>query len=228
MHSAIAIMICALVTDQLATQIIFKDQNSGMILFGLLPALNEDRKPVPDTELIKISRGFVGLMVIALVIGFFYCFRDSQSQVRLPTSATSVSLKFIAILALVVTAAVQLPNPIWHNVLVGNIEGFSFATGTDPSLMACFFWAGVLAFGDGMFPLKVPAIASSHHRSDLPLTLATICAGIFRWLFCAFASTILVNSELVTPGSRNVALAGVFFYLAFCVVPEIIEEQVYV
>ena len=65
-------------------------------------------------------------------------------------------------------------------MLIGNFEGVSFATGVDTSLVSCFFYAGVLAFADGLFPLKISAIASSHHRTDLPLAFAAACGGVTK------------------------------------------------
>jgi len=185
-------MICSIVADQMA-DIFFKDEGKAMFLFGLLPALNDDRKTVPDTELIKISRGFLVLLTVAFVLGLIYCFRDSSQAVRSSTSTLSVMVKVCAIFVLITTTALQIPEGIWHNILAGNFAGFNFATGIHPTTATCFFYAGVLAFADGMFPLKIPAMASSHHRSDLPLVLATTLASLSRWIFCIFASTILMN-----------------------------------
>jgi len=221
LNTVVAIMICSIAVDQLVS-IFLKDEGKGMYLFGLLPALNEDRKTVPDSELIKFSRGFLVLLIAAFVLGFIHCFRDS-SQVR-STSALAVTVKFCALFALILLTAAHVPGGIWHDVLIFNHVGFNFAKGIDPSAVTCFFYAGVLAFADGMFPLKIPAIASSHHRSDLPLVLAVTLASLSRWIFCIFASTILVNPELLPIGTFNLALVGVFTYLVFIVIPEIIDE----
>ena len=79
LHSAIAIMLCSLVTDQMATVLIFRDEGLNQFLFGLLPALNEDKKPVANTELIKMSRGFVICASLALFISLLFCFRSSSA-----------------------------------------------------------------------------------------------------------------------------------------------------
>ena len=42
-NSAIAIIICSIVTDQMASELIFKDESKGQFVFGLLPALSEER-----------------------------------------------------------------------------------------------------------------------------------------------------------------------------------------
>ena len=43
LSSAVAIILCSMITDQLATTYYFHDGDQGKFLFGLLPALNEER-----------------------------------------------------------------------------------------------------------------------------------------------------------------------------------------
>ena len=114
--------------------------------------------------------------------------------------------------------------------MIGNLDGVIFATGTDTSLVSCFFYAGVLAFADGLFPLKISAIASSHHRQDLPVALAAVCGGVTRWLFCILASTVLMNKDtsLDSSSSLSFVLIGVTIYLLIIILPEIIDGQIYV
>ena len=76
--STVAIAVCCLVADDFANTFVFKDEGHHKFLFGLLPALNDKRKPVPNTELIKMSRGFVAVMILAFVIGIFACFFESN------------------------------------------------------------------------------------------------------------------------------------------------------
>ena len=40
LHSAVTIMICSLVADEVASQFLVGDQGTGQFLFGILPALN--------------------------------------------------------------------------------------------------------------------------------------------------------------------------------------------
>lgn len=195
-------------------------------MFGLLPALNDERKPVPNTELIKLSRGFVICASIAFVIGaLLYCFRaKDMGQVRTRSSTLHISLKIFAVLSLITMTLLQIPEGIQHKMLTGNFQGISFANGIDERLSAVFFYAGVLAFADGMFPLKVSAIASSHHRSNLPLVLATTCGSLTRWIFCFLASILLMNKDNFTEGySSAFVLSGVSVYLLIIVLPEIVE-----
>ena len=109
-------------------------------------------------------------------------------------------------------------------MLIGNFEGVSFATGVDTSLVSCFFYAGVLAFADGLFALKISAIASSHHRTDLPLTFAAVCGGLTRWIFCLLASTLLMNKDYIPDGitAPSFVLFGATIYLLIIILPEII------
>ena len=89
----------------MATVLIFRDGGDNQFLFGLLPALNEEKRPVANTELIKLSRGFVICASFALIISLLFCFRSSRdlSQVRPRASTLAISLKIFAILALLTT-----------------------------------------------------------------------------------------------------------------------------
>lgn len=173
--------------------------------------------------MIKISRGFVILPVFAFILGLIFLLTEHRAE-RQKSSVGYLVIKFLSIMTLLVTVAIMIPGGIWHSILLGSTEGFRYAQGTNPSTSVMVFYAGALAFIDGMFPLKVPAIASHHRRSDMPIELATVLALLTRWVYCVFASTILMNSDLIVPGSRNVALAGIFFYIALIAFPEIVDE----
>ena len=67
MNSAITIMLCSHVADQVVSEILFGDAGEGQYLFGVLPALNSNHLPVPETELIKMSRGFLICIILALL-----------------------------------------------------------------------------------------------------------------------------------------------------------------
>ena len=69
LHSAVTIMVCSLVADEVASQFLAGDQGTGQFLFGILPALNSNHRPVPDSELIKMSRGFLICAILAFAIG---------------------------------------------------------------------------------------------------------------------------------------------------------------
>jgi len=163
LNSALSIAICAMVTDQVATAWILRDNDRDKFLFGLLPALNEDRKPVPHSELIKMSRGFLFLATLAFIMGIIACFFDNTHTHRL-ASVTVTALKIVAILSLLTFTLVNIPQDMQHNIFAGSFDKINFATGVDHSVSTLFFYAGVLAFSDGVFPLKVSAIASSHKR----------------------------------------------------------------
>lgn len=103
----------------------------------------------------------------------------------------------LAILALVLSVLIQIPQNIHHSLIIGMFDDVNFPKGQDTTLASFFFYAGVLAFSDGMFPLKISAIASSHHRPDLPLVLATTSSFVTKWLFCFFASIVLMNNDQI-------------------------------
>jgi len=89
-------------------------------------------------------------------------------------------------------------------------------TGIDNTTPTLFFYAGVLAFAEGMLPIKIIAIANSHNRADLPLAITTFMGSATRWTFCLFASLILLNQEYILPDSTNFALLGaLLFALSF-------------
>ena len=69
LHSAVTIMVCSLVADEVVSQVLAGDQGRGQYLFGILPALNSNHKPVPETELIKMSRVFLICAILAFVFG---------------------------------------------------------------------------------------------------------------------------------------------------------------
>ena len=94
----------------------------------------------------------------------------------------------------------QLPTATQYNLLVGNFENVQFASmnGLNGSVSTCLFYAGVLAFSDGMLAVKLPAIASSQRKSlpgaaDPPLILAAVMSWLVKWLYCILASTALVS-----------------------------------
>ena len=103
------------------------DQGRGQYLFGILPALNSKHKPVPETELIKMSRGFLICMILAfgfgLVAQVISCIQQSdqgQSSVRRAPSAHRLMGKVLGVVALLVGAMMQLPAATQHSLLVGN------------------------------------------------------------------------------------------------------------
>mmetsp|Transcript_7226 Transcript_7226/g.10107 ORF Transcript_7226/g.10107 Transcript_7226/m.10107 type:complete len:141 (-) Transcript_7226:1503-1925(-) len=119
--SAVAIILCAMIADQLVTTYYFHDEDRGKFLFGLLPALNEDRQPVPNTELIKMSRGFLFLGVAAINIGIIALIFKLMPEQR-EVSITTISIKIVAILALLVCIIMTIPAGILHNMIIGNFS----------------------------------------------------------------------------------------------------------
>ena len=225
LSSAVAIIVCSMIADQLASAYYFKDEDQGKFLFGLLPALNEERQPVPNTELIKMSRGFLFFGVVAFnvgIIALIFNFMPTNREV----SMTNVSIKLVAICALLVTILMTIPSGMVHNILLGNLHHINLPTGMDSSTATTFFYAGVLAFAEGTFPLKIIAIANSHNRSDLPLTLATFLGSLTRWIICILGSVIMLNKEMLLPGAINFALMVVLFFTVTVVISEIIGCQI--
>ena len=109
----------------MATVFFFGDEGKGAILFGILPALNKDHKAVPDTEIIKMSRGFAICMILALCFAVVRSFRDltfgeDQQILRKVPSWTVIIGKLSAILALIVGVLIQLPEGIQHSLLSGS------------------------------------------------------------------------------------------------------------
>lgn len=86
----------------------------------------------------------------------------------------------------------------------------------------------MLAFADGMFPLKISAVASSYHRADLPIAFVTTAGALTRWTFCLLVSTILVNTEQLEDLPFNFALLGATTYLTILALPQIVDNQIYV
>lgn len=141
-----------------------------------------------------MSRGFLTCMAVAFVFGIATTLiYNNEGQIRQQYSLWAISLKLIGIVALIVSVIIQTPDHVKHNLLLGRFTGIKFAPGVDPSITSCFYYAGVLAFADGTFTLKIPAIASSHHRTNLPVGLATTTGFFTRWIFCCFASTIFLS-----------------------------------
>lgn len=122
----------------------------------------------------------------------------------------------------------MVPSGMMHNILLGNFEHINLPTGTDKETAITVFYAGVLAFAEGMFPLKVIAIANSHNRSDLPLALGTFLGCLTRWTICLLASLLLLNKEFILPGATNFALIGVFIFAMTIIMSEIVESQLYI
>ena len=90
------------------------------------------------------------------------------------------------------------------------------------------FYAGVLAFSDGIFALKMPAIASSQRRSlpgaaDPPLFIVSVVSWLHRWIYCILASMALANQDIAENG-QNFALIGVSIYLLVRYIPEIVAD----
>jgi len=98
--------------------------------------------------------------------------------------------------------------------------------------MTCFFYLGVMAFADGLYPIKVPTIASSHGRTSLPIAWATLLSSLTKWLFCLLTSTCLVNKDMYLSNegsfdnkSNNFALLfGAAIYLSVNFLPNILHD----
>ena len=136
-----------------------------------------------------------------------------------------ISVKMLAIFALLSAIFLQIPEGIQHNMLLGNFHRIEFAwEGFDTSIAAVFFYAGVLMFSEAMFPLKISAIASRYHKPDLPLVWVSISAFLTKWQFCFLASIVFLNKDFTLAGApHNIALYGVMIYLIIIMLPEIIE-----
>jgi|Transcript_7226 hypothetical protein len=79
-----------------------------------------------------------------------------------------------------------------------------------------------------MFPIKIVAIANSHNRSDLPISLAAALGALTRMCICLLGSLILLNKDFLLPDAINFALIGTLVYVLGTVITEILECQVYI
>jgi len=132
----------------------------------------------------------------------------------------------------------QLPPQTQQDMFLGNFEKVRFAPlegSSGYSYRTCLFYAGVLAFSDGFFALKIPSIASSQRKgfsgaADPPLLIAVATSFIIRWLYCILASTALTSQELQNSATSstagiNYALIGIAIFLMVRYIPEIVSEQ---
>ena len=147
---------------------------------------------------------------------------------RRAPSAHKLAAKIFGLVALLVCAMLQLPTATQYALLVGKFESVQFASvdGLNGSFKTCMFWAGVLAFADGMMVLRLPAIASSQRKcllgaADPPIFLSSCISWLVKWIYCILASTALVNEA---NGSINYALIGAAVYLLLRYIPEIVSE----
>lgn len=170
LQTSITIMVCSLVANEVINEFFAQDAGSGEILFSILPALNNDHEPVANSELIKMSRGFLVVAICAFAFGLVSqvvscrSISNANNQVRQAPSAHTLTAKIFAAVALLAGALLQLPAQTQYDLLIGDFQSVKFATmdGVSGSgFLTCLFYAGVLAFSDGMFALKIPAIASS-------------------------------------------------------------------
>ena len=169
-----------------------------------------------------MSRGFLFFCVVAFNIGIIaliFNFKPAHRDVSVPY----VSIKLVAIILMLVATLMTIPNGMMHNMLIGNLSHINLPVGMDFTAATTFFYAGVLAFAEGMFPIKVIAIANSHNRNDLPLGLATFSGALTRWLICIGLSLVMLNKQMLVSGATNYALLGVFVFAVTAVLSEIVE-----
>ena len=187
-----------------------------------------------------MSRGFLICAILAFTIGvisqLWTCSGGSSSdQVRRAPSAHKLATKIFGLVALLVCAMLQLPPATQYALLVGKFENVQFASvdGLNGSFKTCMFWAGVLAFADGMLVLKLPAIASSQRKcllgaADPPIFLSSCMSWLVKWIYCILASTALVSQSSEASNTVNYALIGAATYLLLRYIPEIVSEQGYI
>ena len=88
------------------------ENNVHQYMFSFLPSMDRNRNPIPNTELIKISRGSLVILGLALVLSIGRCFLTDYTG-RRPATIFSVIVGVIAILALLVSLCIQAPEKFW-------------------------------------------------------------------------------------------------------------------
>ena len=87
-----------------------------------MPKLNVDRTPIKGTELIKLSRGYIVIAGLGLLIAFSRCCFFSSRPGRNPATIFSISIGLISIISLITALAIKTPLTFWGNLLKGNFS----------------------------------------------------------------------------------------------------------
>lgn len=109
--TAISITLVSALADEIINMTVESEEgitNNGQYFVNLLKAQDSHMKPIPDSELIQISRGYV----FVLVLGLLYSATIGPRQLY-----CGLFFKVIAILGLFVGACFEMPQTFWESLL---------------------------------------------------------------------------------------------------------------
>jgi len=213
--TAISIILTSSLIDEIINVFVEGEPglSSGSQYFvNLLPASDKNMKPIPDTELIQMSRGYAFCLVLALLY---------SATIGPRKLFCGPLLKVLALIALFTGIAIELPNPFWAMVKNRQFSGIEFPNGEEITILQTIFYSGFLAFSVSNLPIIAPEIASEHKSAEMPLYRATILAVITKFAFGMLGSSLILSSD--SEPLTKFALIGAGIYALFLLLPSIIQ-----
>ena len=217
--------ISIILTSSLIDEIInvFVEEEAGLssgkqYFVSLLPASDKEMKPIPDTELIQMSRGYAFCLVIALL----------YSAMIGPRKLLYSSLwKVLALMALFAGTCLEFPEQFWANIAhaIANrqFSDIQVPTGENITIIQSIFYSGFVAFTVSNLPIVAPEISSELKTGDLPIYRATFFAIITKLAFGMLGASLILGSKLEE--LHQFALVGAGLYALFLILPSIIQVQ---
>jgi len=188
--------------------------SSQQYFVNLLPASDKDMKPIPDTELIQISRGFAFCLVLALL------YSATVGPRKLYYGSI---LKVFALISLFVGISLELPNSFWSMVKNRQFSAIEFPQGEEITILQTIFYSGFIAFSVSSFPIVVTEVASEIKTAHLPLYRSTLFAVLTKFTFGMLGGSLILASN--SKSMPKFALIGAGVYALFHLLPSIIQIQ---
>ena len=189
--TAISIIVVSALADEIINMTLDKEAGitfNGQYFVNLLTAQDSHMQPIPDSELIQISRGYA----VVLILGLVYSATIGPRQLY-----CGQFFKIIAIVGLIVGTCLELPQSFWES-LASRQFTFEVPEGRQNSFIRTLFYSGFLIFSVGNLPITIPEISGENKATELPVYKATICAILTKVLFGVLGSHLIQNATQET------------------------------
>ena len=120
------------------------NESKKQYFVSLMRASDKQLNPIPDSELIQISRGYAFLLVFALLYSALIGPRKLYH---------GYTLRFLAVLFLIVGVALDVPKTVWNGLSLSSFGAFEYVEGQEPAFVRTLYYSGFIAFSVGNLPI---------------------------------------------------------------------------
>lgn len=171
-------------------------------------------KPIPDTELIQMSRGYAFCLVLALLY---------SAMIGPRKLLCGTVLKVLALVGLFIGICLEFPDQFWASLANGQIDAIDVPIGEPISIIQSIFYSGFIAFSVSNLPIVIPEISSELKTGEVPIYRATTCAVLTKFAFGIMGGALIIGSQ--SEDLRYFALIGAGIYALLLILPSIIQVQ---